>query len=103
MPASPPFSLVRLTFGTHHAAASRPRTEARPQPSQDRTFRLTPKPRLQKTFIPQAAVEALDEGILLRFSGVDVVPLDVVVLGPFRTALLVNSVPLSETMLSGLP
>ncbi len=36
--------------------------------------------RLVEAFVPQPAVEALDERILLRFSGRDVVPLDAVFL-----------------------
>jgi len=34
--------------------------------------------------VPQAAVEWLDKGILLRFSGVDIVPIHAVPVGPFQ-------------------
>src|SRR5438067_1550512 len=37
---------------------------------------------LVEAFVPQPAVEALDERILLRLSGRDVVPLDAVLLRP---------------------
>lgn len=39
---------------------------------------------LIQQFIAQAAVKRLDEGVLLRFAGIDVVPGDVVLLGPFQ-------------------
>ena len=42
---------------------------------------------LVQAFIAQAAVEALDLAILLWLSGVDVVPLDAVVVGPFQDGL----------------
>jgi hypothetical protein len=65
---------------------------------------------LIQAFVAQAAVETLDKAILLRLARIDVVPLDTVLVGPFRfadlrfrIALLVNSVPLSETMQLGLP
>src|SRR5260370_31745589 len=41
--------------------------------------------RLVEAFVSQQAVEALDEGILLRFSGRDVVPLDAVSGVPSQT------------------
>ena len=45
-----------------------------------------------------------DEGVLHRLAGRDVVPFDLVIGGGHRrTALLVSSVPLSETIISGLP
>jgi hypothetical protein len=43
---------------------------------------LTPKPRLQKVIGEEASVEALDEGILRRLAGGDVVPLDAGLLAP---------------------
>lgn len=39
---------------------------------------------LVQQFIAQAAVEAFDEGTLLPLAGVDVVPGDVVLLGPLQ-------------------
>ena len=39
---------------------------------------------LVQTLVPQLAVEALHEAVLLRFAGRDVVPLDAVVLGPLE-------------------
>lgn len=39
---------------------------------------------LVQQFDMQAPVERLDEGVLLRFAGIDVVPGDVVLLGPFQ-------------------
>ena len=40
-----------------------------------------------EAFIAQATVEGLDIAILLRFAGVDVMPLDLVVVGPFQDGL----------------
>jgi hypothetical protein len=42
---------------------------------------------LVEAFVAQAAVEAFDEGVLLRLSGIDVVPLDTVFLRPFQDCL----------------
>ncbi len=42
---------------------------------------------LVEAFVAQASVEALDVAILLRLSGVDVVPLDAVVVGTFQDGL----------------
>jgi hypothetical protein len=63
-----------------------------------------------QAFVAQAAVERLDVAVLLWLARVDVVPFDAVLVGPFRfadlrfrMALLVNSVPLSETMQAGFP
>ena len=42
---------------------------------------------LVQAFIPQAAVEGLDEAILLRLARVDVVPFDTVLVGPFQDGL----------------
>lgn len=65
---------------------------------------------LVQAIVAQAAIEGLDVAVLLRLARVDVVPFDAVLVGPFRfadnrfrIALLVNSVPLSETMQAGLP
>ncbi len=65
---------------------------------------------LIEAFVAQAAIERLDVAILRWLARVDVMPLDLVVVRPFRfadlrfrMALLVNSVPLSETMQAGLP
>ena len=58
---------------------------------------------LVEAFVAQASIEAFVEGVLLRPSGVGIMPLDAVVLGPFQDRRLVNSVPLSLTMLVGLP
>ena len=64
---------------------------------------------LVQQLIAQAAVEAFDERVLLGLAGINVVPGDVVLLGPFRCAdlrfrmaRLVNLVPLSLTMQVGL-
>jgi len=58
--------------------------------------------RLVQKLVAQAAVERLDEGVLLRLAGRDVVPDDRSWLQR-RTAMLVNSVPLWNTMLEGRP
>ncbi len=42
---------------------------------------------LVQTFVAQAAVEGLDVAILLRLSGVDVVPFDTVLVCPFQDRL----------------
>ena len=42
---------------------------------------------LVQTFVAQAAVEAFDVAILLRLARVDVVPFDVVRVGPFQDGL----------------
>jgi hypothetical protein len=79
--ASPPFSLVRLTFAAHHAATSTADRSVTPCRHSDRKY-LTPKPRLQKAFVPQPADEALYEAVLHRLSWRDVVPLDLSLLLP---------------------
>jgi hypothetical protein len=56
--------------------------------------------------VAQPAVEALDEGVLLGLAGCDVVPFDLPLLRPTdqrRIAMLVSSVPLSETIIAGQP
>jgi hypothetical protein len=52
--------------------------------------------------VAQAAVEALDEGVALRLAGRDVMPRDAG-LDQRRIAVLISSVPLSETQAAGLP
>lgn len=42
---------------------------------------------LVEAFIPQTAVERLDVAVLLRLAGIDVVPLDLVVVCPFQNGL----------------
>ena len=79
--ASPPFSLVRLTFVAHHAATSTADRSVTPCRHPDRKC-LTPKPRLQKAFIAQPADEALHEAVLHRLARRDVVPLDLSLLLP---------------------
>lgn len=39
---------------------------------------------LIQQLVSQAAVEALDEAILLRLAGIDVMPINVVIAGPFQ-------------------
>jgi len=39
---------------------------------------------LVQAFVAQAAVEALNEGVLLRLAGGDVMPLDAIILRPFQ-------------------
>jgi hypothetical protein len=59
--------------------------------------------RLVQTFISQLAVEAFDETILLGLARCDVMPIDAGFLHPLGIAMLVNSVPLSETIVVGMP
>jgi len=59
--------------------------------------------RLVEAFIAEAAVEALDKAVLHGFAGSDIVPVDLPVLDQRRIAMLVNSVPLSLTTVSGRP
>jgi hypothetical protein len=54
-----------------------------------------------EAFVAQAAVEGLDEAILHRFAGRNVVPLDTTFLLPGRMAFEVSSVPLSLTIMQG--
>lgn len=65
---------------------------------------------LVQQFVAQAPVERLDESVLLRLSWINVVPRNVVPVGPFRfadlrfrMAQLVNSVSLSLTIQLGFP
>nr|MBC6967510.1 hypothetical protein [Roseobacter litoralis] len=52
----------------------------------------------------QLAVEAFNETVLPGPSGRDVVPVNAGILNPFeRIAMLVNSVPLSDTIVVGMP
>jgi hypothetical protein len=53
--------------------------------------------------VAQAAIEALDEGVLLWLAGLDAVPGDVILLCSFQDGAAVNPVPLSLTMQAGLP
>lgn len=56
-----------------------------------------------EAFIPQLPVEGFHESVLNRLAWRDVMPLDAVSSTQLSTALLVNSVPLSETIINGLP
>ena len=47
-------------------------------------FRLWPEKCFIQTFITQLANEALDESILRRFSGLDIVPVNIIILHPFE-------------------
>ena len=58
---------------------------------------------LVQELVAQATVEALDEGVLHRFPGIDVVPLDARFGSLAPVALLVSSGPLSLTIDPGLP
>jgi hypothetical protein len=68
--ASPPFSLVRLTFDAHHAATTIADRSVTPRRDRDR-LSLTPSPRLQKALIPEPADEALHKRVLDRLAGLD--------------------------------
>ena len=63
-----------------------------------------------RAFVMQTAIGRLGPAVLLRLAWIDVMPLDGVVVGPFRcaalrfgTALLAKPVPLSPTLQAGLP
>lgn len=58
---------------------------------------------LIEQFVPQSAVEALDEGILDRLARSNVVPVVPIRSAKPRMALDVNSVPLSLTIILGRP
>ena len=59
---------------------------------------------LVQALVAQPAVEALDEGVLLRLAWRDVVPVDAAAPATScRIAMLVSSVPLSETIIVGRP
>lgn len=77
--------MVRLTFDHHYAARQRADRRQKHDPRRsmgsDRSS-LTATSRLQKAFVPQTTVEALDEAVLHRFAGRDVVPFDLSVLLP---------------------
>ena len=59
--------------------------------------------RFVEAFIPQPAVETFDKAVLLRFTGGDIVPSIFISSAHFRMAWDVNSVPLSLTIMRGLP
>lgn len=59
--------------------------------------------RLVEAFIPQPAVETFDKAVLLRFPGDDIVHSTFISSAHFRMAWDVNSVPLSLTIMRGLP
>ena len=59
--------------------------------------------RLVQALVAQPAYEALREGVLLRLAGRNVVPVNPARCVHFRIAMLVSSVPLSETQLLGRP
>jgi hypothetical protein len=59
--------------------------------------------RLVQQLIAQAAFGAFDEGILLRLAGRNVVPLDLPVRDQRSIVMLVNSVPLSDTIMAEQP
>src|SRR5882672_2346227 len=54
-----------------------------------------------EAFVPEASVEAFDEGVLDRFARRDVVPSDTALFCQRKMACEVSSVPLSLTTLSG--
>ena len=56
-----------------------------------------------QAFIPEPPIEGLAECVLRWLAGSDVVPVESPVLNPPSTAFEVNSVPLSETIISGAP
>src|SRR6478736_9374977 len=58
---------------------------------------------LRLQFIPQPAIRAFDEGVLHDCVRRDVVPFDAAAIRPVRMALLVSSLPLSLTIIFGLP
>ena len=58
---------------------------------------------LVEKFVSHAAIEALAEAVLHRLSRRDEMPDDRVVVRPGRMAFEVNSVPLSDTIMPGLP
>jgi hypothetical protein len=43
----------------------------------------------------QTAIESFDEGVLLWFARVDIMPINSIISGPFQNARLVNSVPVA--------
>ena len=53
---------------------------------------------LVEQLVAQAAVEAFDEGILLRFARIDIIPINIVIAGPLqdRTTGELGSVTPSE-------
>ena len=57
---------------------------------------------LVQQVVPEAAVEALDKGVLLRLARIDVAPWHLVFVGLFQDGPTVSSVP-SLTMQPGLP
>ena len=61
------------------------------------------KQALVEKFVAHAAVEGFDVAILHRFAGSDVVPFDVCSCCQARMAFEVSSVPLSDTIIRGLP
>ena len=58
---------------------------------------------LVEAFVTQAAVEALDVALLLRFAWVDVMPFDAIVVGPLQDGLGDELRALSETIHAGFP
>lgn len=63
----------------------------------------TGEQRLIQQFVAHPAVEALDEGVLGWLARRRVMPLDPGLAAPFSTAFEVSSVPLSLTIMPGLP
>jgi hypothetical protein len=59
--------------------------------------------RLVQQLVTKSSVEALDEGVLLRFARSNIVPFDPCLLRQRKMAMLVNSVPLSLTIVRGGP
>ena len=58
---------------------------------------------LAQQLVAQAAIEAFDEGVLLRLAGIDAMPGNVVLVGPFQDGPTGELGPLSLTMQAGLP
>ena len=59
--------------------------------------------RFVQQLIAQPAIEAFDEGVLLRLARRNVVPFDLPYLDQRSIVMLVSSVPLSETIIAGRP
>ena len=58
---------------------------------------------LVQAFVAQAAVEAFDVAILLRLAGIDVVPLDTVLVCPLQDRLAGELGPIVTDNAAGLP
>ena len=79
--ASPPFSLAHLTFVAYHVATSTADRSVTPMLTLGSKC-STPKPQLQKAFVPQPADKVFDKSVLHWLAWRDVVPLDLALLLP---------------------